>query len=172
MKPTAVQGWIKLRQPTRPDRIGHDPVVFARIKAGRKIQREICRMPDEESGTHHGGRAQQTAHAGVQKMKAPLTEWVRTWDMDEFGRLPTSTEFLKAEAQRAALSSNVRRGGRGEASVSQAAGLSNTQWTEISPDNVGGRLRAILIDPRQSAHYVSAATGGVCSENADSHSGL
>jgi photosystem II stability/assembly factor-like uncharacterized protein len=101
--------------------------------------------------------------------RAPSVEWIRTWDLDEFGGLPTSTQYAAAEAKRQSLVVGNRRGdGLGEASVPQAAGVSNTQWTELGPSNIGGRIRAVVIDPRdQNRIYIGAATGGVwLSENA------
>jgi photosystem II stability/assembly factor-like uncharacterized protein len=150
-------------------RIGQDPVVFKRIKAGTgKTHAQICALNHEESAKIMVAERNKQRTPEAKKLKAALPEWVRTWDMDEFGRLPNSTDYLKAEAQRASLASQVRRGGRGESNVTLAAGLSSAQWTELGPDNVGGRLRAIVIDPRNANRiYIGAATGGVwLSENA------
>lgn len=148
---------------------GQDPVVFERIKRGtNKSNEDICALSNDEAARIMVAERNKQRTPEAKKMKAPLAEWVRTWDMDEFGRLPTSTDFLNADAQRAALAANVRRGGRGEANATLAAGLSNTQWTELGPNNVGGRIRAIVIDPRNANRiYIGAATGGVwLTENA------
>ena len=97
------------------------------------------------------------------KFRAPAKEWMRTWDMDEFGRTPTSTDILRAESDRKALSRTGRTGaGVGEQARSLAAGISTSSWTALGPGNVGGRLRAVLIDPRDANRIlVGAATGGI-----------
>ncbi|MBL8514028.1 MAG: hypothetical protein JNJ55_08540, partial [Betaproteobacteria bacterium] len=131
---TSCEGLDALSPDEAALRIGHDPVVFKRIKSGSgKSNAEICALPQEEAARIMLAERNKQRTPESKKMKAPLTEWVRTWDMDESGRLPTSSDFLKAEAQRVALTSNVRRSGRGEANTAQAAGLSNAQWTEIGP---------------------------------------
>jgi photosystem II stability/assembly factor-like uncharacterized protein len=144
--------------------IGYDPVVFASIhKATGKKHSEICAMPNDEAAAIMLAERNKQRVPENKKLKMAAPDWVRTWDLDENGRLPTSTQFLAAEAQRARLrGETARRGGRGEAVVAQGAGLSSTQWTEIGPDNIGGRLRAVVIDPRnQNRIYIGAATGGV-----------
>lgn len=146
-----------------------DPVVLRRIQNGTgKTNEEICALSTEEAARIMVAERNKQRTPESKKMKAPLIEWARTWDMDEYGRLPTSTDFLKAAEQRAQLTSQTVRGGRGEASTRLAAGISSTQWTEIGPDNIGGRIRAIVIDPRNANRiYIGAATGGVwLSENA------
>ena len=93
--------------------------------------------------------------------RAPAKEWMRTWDMDEFGHTPTSSDIMRAESDRKALT-NRRGGGEGEQSRNLAAGISTGAWTSLGPGNVGGRLRAVLIDPRDPNRIlVGAATGGI-----------
>jgi hypothetical protein len=150
-------------------RLGQDEVVFSRVrKATGKGNEAVCALTNEEIATVMLAERNRTRTPENKKLKMAAPEWVRTWDMDEFGRLPTSTQYLTAEAQRAALATDVQRGGRGEANVRLAAGLGTTQWSELGPDNIGGRIRGIVIDPRNANRlYIGAATGGVwLSENA------
>ncbi len=95
------------------------------------------------------------------KFMAPSREYLRSWDADDLGRIPTSTQVLSADGarkqmiadQQAALSS-----GWG----SKAAGISSGQWTFLGPGNVGGRIRSLVIDPRNSSRiFVGAASGGI-----------
>ena len=98
------------------------------------------------------------------KFVAPAKEWIRTWDMDEFGRTPTSTDILRAESDRKALTNTRIEGpvGSGEQARNLAAGISANAWTALGPGNIGGRLRAVLIDPRDANRVlVGASTGGV-----------
>ncbi len=150
-------------------RIGHDEVVFARLKkATGKSNEQVCAMEREDAAKVMLAERNKARVPENKKLKMASPDWVRTWDKDEFGNLPTSTQYLAAEAQRALLSNVAQRGGRGEPSISRGAGLSTAQWTEIGPDNIGGRLRAIVIDPRNANRvYIGAATGGVwLTENA------
>ena len=94
--------------------------------------------------------------------RSPAKEWVRTWDMDEFGRLPTSTDILRAESDRKALITNRTGSGAGEQARNLAAGISANGWSFLGPGNIGGRLRAVLIDPRDPNRIiVGASTGGI-----------
>ena len=95
---------------------------------------------------------------------SPAKDYIRSWDMDEFGRTPTSTDVLRAEVDRKALM--TKRGGGaesgGEQALNLAAGISASAWTPLGPGNVGGRLRAVLIDPRDANRIlVGASTGGI-----------
>lgn len=96
--------------------------------------------------------------------RSPAKEYIRSWDMDEFGRSPTSTDILRAETERKTLSKvrNDVSNGIGERATNLAAGISSSSWTAIGPGNVGGRLRAVLIDPRDTNRIlVGASTGGI-----------
>ncbi len=103
------------------------------------------------------------------KFRAPAKEWMREWDRDDDGNLPSASQILAAELARKNMAAGVRRAGAGgESSANLAAGLSNTQWSELGPSNIGGRLRAIVIDPRnQNRIFIGAASGGIwLTENA------
>ena len=94
--------------------------------------------------------------------RAPAKDWIRTWDMDEFGQTPTSTDILRAESDRKALTLGRGGGGEGEQARNLAAGISTSSWTFLGPGNVGGRLRAVLIDPRDPNRILlGASTGGI-----------
>ncbi|MEQ1516763.1 MAG: hypothetical protein ABL931_09770, partial [Usitatibacteraceae bacterium] len=100
--------------------------------------------------------------------RAPAKDFLRLWDADDNGQQPSATQMLAAETVRKEMFSNGRHGGVGEAARTLAAGISNTQWSPLGPGNVGGRVRSIVIDPRnQNRILVGAATGGIwLSENA------
>ncbi len=88
---------------------------------------------------------------------AASKEYIATWDADDEGKQPSSTQKLAADAKRKALAAkNNTVGGI------KAAGISQNQWTFLGPGNVGGRIRAIVFDPRNSERFfIGAATGGV-----------
>ena len=90
------------------------------------------------------------------KARAPSREYIKTWDEDDRGRLPTSTQILAAEQARRALPSNTESG------FAKAAGISSAAWSFIGPGNVGGRVRAIVFDPRNTSRiFIGAASGGI-----------
>jgi|GEM_PF-1571373 len=89
--------------------------------------------------------------------RAASKEYIATWDADDNGKQPTSTQKVAADNFRRAMAAknNTLNG-------TKAAGISPNQWTFLGPGNVGGRLRAIVFDPRNSQRFfIGAATGGV-----------
>ncbi len=95
----------------------------------------------------------------VDKLRGPrpdrpdeAEEWRLTTLRDEFGRIPDNA-VLDAKAQMAALAARDQ---------GVAGGLDSTQWTELGPGNIGGRMRAIAIDPTNPARMlVGSVAGGV-----------
>lgn len=83
-------------------------------------------------------------------------------EADENGP-PSAAQIFRAVAQREAL---VRAGG--DSAEAKLGGVTSATWQELGPGNIGGRLRAIAIDPRNSSRiFVGAASGGIwLSENA------
>jgi photosystem II stability/assembly factor-like uncharacterized protein len=121
-----------------------------------------CKLPAEARNKVMAAYRKTFRSPDRATFRAPAKEWIRTWDMDESGRTPTSTDILRAEADRKALTSRQVRRGEGEQAVNLAAGISTSSWTALGPGNVGGRLRAVLIDPRDPNRILlGAATGGV-----------
>jgi len=43
----------------------------------------------------------------------------------------------------------------------QQAGISSSGWTALGPGNIGGRIRAFLVDPRSGKMFVGAVDGGI-----------
>ncbi len=141
---------------------------MVRARTG-KSNEDVCGMPTETVARVLVAERQRYKNPDRKKFRAPAKEWMREWDRDDEGRLPTATQILDAEQARKNLIAGVRRGsGPGESALNLAAGLTNTQWSELGPSNIGGRIRAIAIDPRnQNRVYIGAASGGVwLTENA------
>ena len=89
-------------------------------------------------------------------LRAPSAEYIRAWDADDSGLPPNSTQKLMAEAKRKALAANNISG------KTKAAGIQQNNWTFLGPGNVGGRIRAIVFDPRDSNRFfIGAASGGI-----------
>ena len=88
--------------------------------------------------------------------RAPSKEYIRSWDADDNDRLPTSTQKLQADIKRKQLATDNING------LAKAAGIRQNNWTYLGPGNVGGRIRAIVFDPRNSNRFfIGAATGGI-----------
>ncbi len=45
--------------------------------------------------------------------------------------------------------------------LAPAAGITSATWTALGPGNIGGRIRAILIDPTTGEMFVGGAEGGI-----------
>ena len=90
-----------------------------------------------------------------QQNKAASKEYMLRWFADDRGRQPNATQMLAAEADRKRLASIT-------GSIKKAAGIGPNQWTDLGPRNVGGRVRAMVIDPRNPNRlFVGSASGGV-----------
>ena len=81
-------------------------------------------------------------------------------EADEQGP-PSAAQILRAHEQRKAL---LRES---PAPQEKSAGLQPSQWQALGPSNVGGRVRALAFDPRNSnrllagtAFFTGAESGG------------
>lgn len=90
-------------------------------------------------------------------LRAPAKEFISAWDRDENGNHPKTSALLAAEAGRKSMARPAAT-----ASGTKAAGISATSWEFIGPSNVGGRIRSVLIDPRNPSRIlIGAASGGI-----------
>jgi sugar lactone lactonase YvrE len=83
--------------------------------------------------------------------------WRRRRMVDENGTIPPNAEMIAKEyvdAMRARQQAQSRR--ESEAS----AGLTNSSWLWLGPGNVGGRTRAIVIDPATPSTWYAGSVGG------------
>ena len=82
-------------------------------------------------------------------------------EADENGP-PSAAQLFRALAQREALVESPLD------TAAKLAGVTSATWQELGPGNIGGRLRTIAIDPRNTSRIlVGAASGGIwLSENA------
>ena len=88
--------------------------------------------------------------------RAPAAEFFLADEADEFGP-PRASQILRAAEQRRALVVEPE---------AKRAGIDSSKWTWLGPGNVGGRLRAIAIDPRNANRiFVGAASGGIWVSN-------
>jgi photosystem II stability/assembly factor-like uncharacterized protein len=84
---------------------------------------------------------------------------------DERGKIPDNA-LLKAVAQKAQMQTDARAwpgsGGTEGGLGSKTAGIDSASWTWLGPGNVGGRIRAIVINPTNtSTIWVGGVAGGV-----------
>ena len=66
-----------------------------------------------------------------------------------------------------ARSAGAQRQPLGTSSSASTAAPSVINWTEIGPGNVGGRINAIWIDPRNAQHLIVGAAGGGLWQSSD-----
>jgi photosystem II stability/assembly factor-like uncharacterized protein len=86
------------------------------------------------------------------RRRAPAADFFLADEADESGP-PRAAQILRAAEQRRAV---VRE------SEAKRAGIDSSKWTWLGPGNIGGRLRAIAIDPRNANRiFVGAASGGI-----------
>jgi photosystem II stability/assembly factor-like uncharacterized protein len=130
--------------------------MFVKMKEIAKTDNAgICTMPQAEREKTMLAYRNLYKNPDRKTFRAPAKEFIREWDMDSEGKLPTSTQMLAAEAKRKALSTSTL-------AQQKAAGISPASWSFIGPGNVGGRIRAILIDPRDERRFlIGAASGGI-----------
>jgi photosystem II stability/assembly factor-like uncharacterized protein len=93
---------------------------------------------------------------------AMMAEYLLAMEADEFGP-PRAEQLFRAVRQRDAILREAQLHGQ-----PKIAGIAATSWQALGPSNVGGRIRAIAIDPRNTARiFIGAASGGIwVSENA------
>ena len=132
-------------------------------RATGKTNEQICAMPESEASRVLLVDLDRYRNADRKTFRSPAKEYIRQWDADDQGNLPTSSQVLAADAARKSLALGDRRSnGVGEPIVTQGAGTGSSQWTAIGPGNVGGRVRAIAIDPRNANRlFIGAASGGI-----------
>lgn len=121
-------------------------------RAGRRIEHELAALVNDRGAIPEGALA--AAHRQAVELRAT----------EEFGKvagLPTGplrgpTTGSMADIGAAPLGESASAG-----VVPPNAGLNGgAGWIELGPDNIGGRTRAILIDPVDPDHLYAAGVGG------------
>jgi photosystem II stability/assembly factor-like uncharacterized protein len=139
--------------------------VLARVKEIAKTDNAgFCNLTPTEREKHFLAYRNLYKNPDRKAFRSPAKEWVREWDMDGDGKLPTSTQILDAEAKRRTLvrDKDATNTLNEKNSTAKAAGISSGTWEQLGPSNVGGRVRAILIDPRNDQRMlIGAASGGI-----------
>lgn len=90
-------------------------------------------------------------------------EWILMGQRDEFGNIPRDG-LMRAKAhadrmrERTSRSASARSGGAG----TMAAGIANSLWSWIGPNNIGGRVRALAVHPAlPSTLFTGGVAGGI-----------
>ena len=76
------------------------------------------------------------------------------------GRAYQAALLARARLLARSRSAATRRQPLGASSATPTTVSSTIQWTEIGPGNVGGRINAIWIDPKNAQHLIVGAAGG------------
>ncbi len=110
-------------------------------------------LPDTESDAHARGFDQPDE----------AMRWVQMAQRDEFGNIDPNG-LLRAKNQMDAMRARQLRAfaafGPGEAP--SIAGINTSSWTWIGPGNIGGRTRAIAINPSDPTNiYIGGVGGGI-----------
>lgn len=145
------------------------PLIFGKLRAATgKTNEQVCAMAEAEVNKVMLADRNKYRNPDRKAFRAPAKDFMRQWDADDQGRLPSATQVLAAESARKEMAAGKRRSGVGDTAELQAAGISASQWTPLGPGNIGGRIRGIVIDPRnQNRLFIGASTGGIwLSENA------
>jgi photosystem II stability/assembly factor-like uncharacterized protein len=81
---------------------------------------------------------------------------------DENGRIPHGAEVKAFEATQAMRASALRRRqmSQSQSVVAEGAGVTPTSWTWLGPGNVGGRVRAAIINPGNPSEMLLGSVGG------------
>ena len=113
--------------------------------------------PSSQSSKQNSTSAKTKNQAGLTGLNgaAQLSRWEKLRQQNADGNLPADG-LVRAVAQARKMSS-------GGAKVSpDAAGVTPTSWAWLGPAGVGGRVRALAIDPTSpNTLYVGGAAGGV-----------
>lgn len=115
------------------------------------------------AGTYDAVSKQRAPKEGKKRDRgAMMADYLLNMEADEFGP-PRAEQVFRAVRQREAILREAQLHGQ-----SKIAGISSTSWQALGPANVGGRIRAIAIDPRNTSRIlIGAAGGGIwISENA------
>jgi photosystem II stability/assembly factor-like uncharacterized protein len=125
----------------------------------------------DSDGSANAGAAQAVAASGpagqrpVKRKKTPEQRQARFEAIGERYRLTHASEdgtirvdgLIVAARQRAELEEFTKQLG-----MAKAAGITRASWTELGPDKIGGRGRALIIDPDNANQmWFGAATGGI-----------
>ncbi len=112
------------------------------------------------------GYRQQFKNPDRKKYNADLRYWLANQDNDANGNPPTTSQRDAVMAQRRAMirdaqESSARADGQAR-STPQLAGINRTSWEAIGPNNVGGRVRSLVIHPNNpNKLFAGSASGGV-----------
>ncbi len=100
------------------------------------------------------------------KYNADLRNWLANEDNDANGKPPTTSQRNLAMTQRRAMirdaAQTAAREGAQSGAKSALAGINKTSWEAIGPNNVGGRVRSLVIHPTNpNKLFAGSASGGV-----------
>ena len=108
------------------------------------------------------GYRQQFKNPDRKKYNADLRFWLANEDNDANGNPPTNSQRNTAMAQRQAMLRDTVESPTSQSSKPQLAGISKTTWESIGPNNVGGRVRSLVIHPTNpNKLFAGSASGGV-----------
>jgi hypothetical protein len=117
----------------------------------------VCVMPWDKRNELLLAYRKTIKNPNRQATRAASKEYIASWDADDNGKQPTSSQKIAADNARRAMAAK-----NATTNKNKAAGISPNQWTFLGPGNVGGRIRAIVFDPRNSNRFfIGSATGGV-----------
>ncbi len=134
----------------------NDVMLAALRKFGKLDNAGVCAKSWDERNEIMLAHRNTTKNPNRKALRAPSKEYIRSWDADDNNQQPNSTQKILADNKRRQLADNNIRG------LTKAAGVRQNNWTYLGPGNVGGRIRAIVFDPRNSNRFfVGAATGGI-----------
>ena len=109
-----------------------------------------------------------SAAPGINTTEAPLDQgliWRALGMRDEHGFIPQGVAYLANAFRRQQLAALIPlpiKRLSANARIGAASTLSPSSWTSRGPQNVGGRTRALLIDPNTpSTMYAGAVSGGI-----------
>lgn len=143
-------------------------IMLAKLKEiGKTDNQGVCNMAPDDRNKIMAKYRSFFKNPDRKKFKAPAREFMQMWDAGDDGKQPNATMVMAAESARldlleSATAFAASAKGRAERAKNQAAGITPAQWSYIGPGNVGGRIRSILIDPRDTNRIlVGAVSGGI-----------
>jgi len=81
-----------------------------------------------------------------------MADYLLKMEADENGP-PSAGQILRAVRQRDAIVHEGRQ-------LAKLAGITPAGWQALGPGNIGGRIRALAIDPRNASRILAGAAGG------------
>lgn len=127
---------------------------------GKTDNAGVCRMSWNERNDLMLAHRNTLKDPNRKTLRAPKKEYIAMWDADDFGNQPTSSQKVRADLKRRELAELNFKG------MAKAAGIRQNAWTFLGPGNVGGRIRAVVFDPRNpNRFFIGAATGGIWLSN-------